>query len=142
EEQFYLLWPALVSGVALLSQIGSQTRRHLLWMTLAFFAASITWAIYATSASPASAYFSTLTRSFQFALGGALAVVAPSLVQMPRKMRLWLNISGISLIFGSIWLIVPERWFPGPMGLLPTIGAALFIAAGTGTDENVSIWPL
>lgn len=142
EEQFYLVWPVLVALIATMSRRDSKARTRLLWTAIVLGLASFVWACIETRSSPASAYFSTLSRTFQFAAGAALALLAPRLERVPSALRRYLSASGMMVIATSLWLIDPAVGFPGPMGLLPTLGAVLFIAAGTGTRQQVACWPL
>jgi peptidoglycan/LPS O-acetylase OafA/YrhL len=121
EEQFYLVWPvmlALVFGVAFL-------RRRLLWIVLAAAVGSLAWSIQSTTSDAAYAYFSTATRAWELALGAALAIAAPRL----RGAAAWI---GLALICTAAVAFSDSTPFPGYAALLPTIGAALVIAAGPG----------
>jgi len=121
EEQFYLVWPvvlALVLGVAFL-------RRRLLWLVLAAAAASLAWSIHSTASDAAYAYYSTATRAWELALGAALAIAAVRL----RAAAAWL---GLALILTAAVAFSDSTAFPGYAALLPTIGAALVIAARPG----------
>ena len=126
EEQFYLVWPvvlAVVLGVAFL-------RRRLLWIVLAAAVASLAWSIHSTATDAQYAYFSTATRAWELALGAALAIVAPRL----RGAAAWL---GLALICTAAVAFSNSTPFPGYAALLPTIGAALVIAAAPGSASRL-----
>jgi len=65
EEQFYLVWPLLLSLV--LFRAGG--RRRLLCVVTLLAGASLGWSIHQTHASPAIAYFSPFTRAWELGLG-------------------------------------------------------------------------
>ncbi|MGV8881637.1 MAG: acyltransferase family protein [Rhodoglobus sp.] len=142
EEQFYLVWPIVIALTGLIAFRRAKPMRWLLGAAIVVGAASFVWATIDTSASPAAAYFSTFARGFEFAIGGILAILAPSLSRIPDRLRPWLSAVGVVGILASIYIIDPKDGFPGPMGLLPTVAAGLFIAAGTGANRQIQIWPL
>ena len=85
EEQFYLGLPAVLLCTVLAvrarrrrpgASTGTQ-RRTIAGVLFVTTAASLAWSVYASHVSPHTAYFSTLTRIWEFGAGGLLAVVAP-----------------------------------------------------------------
>src|SRR5439155_4883168 len=69
EEQFYLVWPALLALVLLASRL---RRRPLLIVVAGLGLASLAWSVESTRASENAAYFSTFARAWELALGAAL----------------------------------------------------------------------
>ena len=114
EEQFYLVWPAVVALVLC-------RRRLLLAVVAAAGAASLAWSI-----ESGSAYFSTRARAWELALGAALAIVLPSLPPLGSWIR-WVGLAAIAAAAVGFSSTAP---FPGYAALLPAAGAALVIAAG------------
>ena len=51
-----------------------------------------------TRLAPASAYFSTLTRAWELALGAILAIAAPHLKRIPRRLGAPLGLLGLTAI--------------------------------------------
>src|SRR3712207_6274527 len=86
EEQFYLLWPALLLAAAWWCRRTGRGLRPVLVVAFAVVAvASLTYSIYSTELQAGAAYFSTLTRGWELALGGMLALVPASrLGRQPR----------------------------------------------------------
>jgi peptidoglycan/LPS O-acetylase OafA/YrhL len=125
EEQFYLVWP-LVLAVTL---VGLRVRRSLV-VIVVVGAASFAWSIHATAASPDTAYFSTFTRAWELALGAALAFAVPLLQRLPAALQLVGGWAGLLCIGFAAVLFSAGTPYPGSAGLLPTVGAALVIAAG------------
>jgi peptidoglycan/LPS O-acetylase OafA/YrhL len=84
EEQFYLLWPALILAVFALRPGG---RGRLLGPAkVVVTAGSFAWSVHATMASPATAYFSTLTRAWELGVGALVAVAATPLSRLPDRL--------------------------------------------------------
>ncbi|MEV7648973.1 acyltransferase family protein [Arthrobacter sp. NPDC089319] len=142
EEQFYIMWPVLITATAIAAFKRFPAARSLLAVTATVAILSFAWAMMETEASPTFAYFSTFSRAFEFALGGMLAILAPRAASIPMRIRPWLSAAGILIIVISVWIIDPTSGFPGPMALTPVTGAVLYIAAGTGSDRPVQMWPL
>jgi peptidoglycan/LPS O-acetylase OafA/YrhL len=143
EEQFYLVWPALLSLVlfgALFShrsrrpgQTQAITRRALRRLLIVIVVAAISslaWSIHSTKLHPAATYFSTFARAWELALGAALAIAASNLRRVPAALGValgWLGLTGI--VFAAV-LYSDSTQFPGYAAVLPTVGAALVIGAG------------
>jgi peptidoglycan/LPS O-acetylase OafA/YrhL len=130
EEQFYLVWPGILVLALLLG------RRHLLAVVAVLGAASLAWSVQDTSASPATAYFSTFARGWELALGAALAVWAPKAAPRARAALGWLGLMAIGC---AAVLFSAETPFPGYAALLPALGAVLVIA---GDARGLSCAPL
>jgi peptidoglycan/LPS O-acetylase OafA/YrhL len=125
EEQFYLVWPALL-GLALLV---AALRRRLLWIVIVAGAASLAWSVHATAADRTSAYFSTSARAWELALGAALAIGA---FRLPAFAG-WI---GLGCIAAAGIAYSGSTAFPGYAAMLPTVGAALVIAARRGSASR------
>jgi peptidoglycan/LPS O-acetylase OafA/YrhL len=141
EEQFYFVWPTLVAlalfgtvlGLRLRRgrlEVSEQSLRRLLLVAVLAGVGSLAWSVYATSVTPAAAYFSSLARAWELALGAALAICAPMLPAVGPAIRVafgWLGVACIGLAAVTFSGSTP---FPGYAALLPTLGTALVIAAG------------
>jgi peptidoglycan/LPS O-acetylase OafA/YrhL len=134
EEQFYLVWPSVLSLVLLSAlfrrRTGQPALRRLLIVIVVAGTASLLWSIHSTHATPTTAYFSSLTRAWELALGAALAVAASSIRHVPAVLQVGLGWSGLVAIVCAAVLFSGSTAFPGYAALLPTAGAALVIAAG------------
>jgi peptidoglycan/LPS O-acetylase OafA/YrhL len=126
EEQFYLVWPALLALLLL-------RRRRLLVVVAALGLASLGWSIASTRGAESAAYFSTFARAWELALGAGLAIAGP---RLPRVR--WLGLAAIGVAAVGFSSTTP---FPGYAALLPAVGAALVIAAG-GRARLLSSAPL
>ena len=72
--QFFLVWPLLVALVGIAARgDAARVRAYLTVATLGVFAASLTFSVVLTATNQPLAYFHSLTRLMEFALGGLLA---------------------------------------------------------------------
>ncbi|WP_344099254.1 acyltransferase family protein [Nocardiopsis rhodophaea] len=145
--QFYLLWPFVVLGAAILaSRTAWSFRTWVLLSCMAIFAASLTYSIFVTHHSSVWAYFDSGARLWELALGGIAAAVLPR-ISLPCKLRVMMGWTGlISLVLCGI-LVPKDSAFPGYIALWPTLGALLILLAGTtrsriGADRILSWRPL
>ncbi len=140
EEQFYLVWPAVLSlvlfgalGASRLRRRGSleaAALRRALIVVAAGGLVSLLWSIRSTGSSPATAYYSTLTRAWELALGAALAIAAARLSRLPSRLQVVSGWAGLACILVAAVAFSSSTAFPGYAAMLPTVGAALVIAAG------------
>src|SRR5690349_4919064 len=136
EEQFYILWPLLVLATW-------RWRHATMIVATAIFAASFTWNVALSGPEPAAAFFLPSTRFWELMVGCilALALSEGGLLTFGRwdrgaaTIRNTLSLLGALAILASA-VIVDGRSFPGWWALLPTMGAALVIAAGPGAFIN------
>jgi peptidoglycan/LPS O-acetylase OafA/YrhL len=142
EEQFYVVWPLLLSlvlvGVAFLRRRRARRLRfgRLLVVVVALAALSLGCSVRLTASTPQAAYFSPFARAWELGLGAALAVGASALARVAPAGRLALGWAGL-LAIGAAALVYTDRTpFPGSAALLPTVGAALVIAAGIGERHS------
>ncbi|HEY4558878.1 MAG TPA: acyltransferase family protein [Enteractinococcus sp.] len=141
EEQFYILWPALLIGLLWLSARGSASqgddnhRRERIQTFLRVGVAlaiipSFIWSIYYTYANPAPAYFVTTTRLWEIAIGAGIAIYAVQLQKLPHKVGYILQGGGLLAILCAGLFYTESTMFPGYAALLPTLGAAGVIIGG------------
>ncbi|MGL5825320.1 MAG: acyltransferase family protein [Nocardioides sp.] len=140
EEQFYLIWPLILVGC-----LGWTRRKHapenhrgrlpriaLIVALTALTIASFGYATVLTHTSPIAAYFSTAARAWELGVGAIVALIAPSIAQlMSGRPRSLLAATGLGLIAVSCIEFGASTPFPGSAALLPVIGAALVLVAGT-----------
>jgi peptidoglycan/LPS O-acetylase OafA/YrhL len=134
EEQFYLLWPALLVLAAVLGR--RLARRSampvavpaaaLVLVTGASFAVSLAW----TRTSPPWAYFSLPSRAWELGAGGLVALGVPLWRRLPRAVAGLSGWAGLALVVGSCVLLSGSTPFPGTAALAPVLGTALVILAG------------
>ncbi|RUR01886.1 acyltransferase family protein [Labedella endophytica] len=134
EEQFTLVWPALVLLVLALVAARSATRARIAVGALAgtVVVASFVFAMLQTAASPEAAYFATGARVWELGIGAVLAASSPAILRMPAVARGAAGWLGVGVIVAACLLLTADSAFPGPWALAPTLGAALVIAGGMG----------
>lgn len=147
EEQFYILWPILLTLVLIPAAIrrrlslrrrrgfppAALSERYLTVAPIVVFllvaVPSLWWSIHLTPRDP-SAYFATTTRVWELALGAGLAAIATQTARAPRLLAALLGWAGLAAVIAAGVLYTEETVFPGYHALLPTVGTALIIAAG------------
>jgi peptidoglycan/LPS O-acetylase OafA/YrhL len=137
EEQFYLIWPTLLLADAWLSRRTGGGLRPVLAVAFATLAvASLSYSVYSTEVQAGAAYFSTLTRGWELALGGMLALVPASRLGLRSR---WaasaLAFGGLGAIAFATFQLNDDTLFPGYAALIPTLGTAAIIAAGFATTS-------
>lgn len=141
EEQFYILWPALLIGLLWLASVRApssessdlRTARIQVYLRVGVVFAlvpSFVWSIYYTSANPAPAYFVTTTRLWEIAIGAAIAIFSVQLQRLPHIIGYVLQGGGLVAILVAGLFYTESTSFPGYAALLPTLGAAGVIVGG------------
>lgn len=140
EEQFYLIWPLVLWML-------HRWRANALRWILAFLLLSWAYGMVLVRQDPTAAYYHPLGRFWELMVGALLAgmhvyeVGWRGLIRIPDRRpgaldshSPWrkhaLATIGLLLIWLALDRIHPERKFPGGWAILPTLGAALLIAAG------------
>ncbi|WP_178361001.1 acyltransferase family protein [Mycolicibacterium hippocampi] len=143
EEQFYLVWPALIFVATLVAVRKAWSSGRWMLLTGAVMGvvvgASLGWALYQSATSPSWAFFSTLTRVWELGIGAMLATAVGVLATMPDILRPVLSWVGLGLVGAGMVLIDGTAGFPAPWALLPVAGAAMVIAAGVGTEPKFQV---
>ena len=129
EEQFYLVWPALLVATAAIA--GRRSLRAVALVTVISLAtaASLIYSVYLTATGPSLAYFVTPTRVWEFGIGGLCAFVAVR-PGVPTWLRACLSWLGLLLVLGAAWFFDANTSFPGLAALVPVLGTAAVILAG------------
>jgi len=146
EEQFYLVWPALILGTAwLVRRIRRRTRtpaassqRPYLMVLAVVAAVSFALSFVATYVAPAAAFFSLPTRAWQLAVGGLIALTADAWNRLPPRAAAITGWAGLAAIMLACTRLTETTLYPGVAALLPTLGAALVIGAGCATPTHGS----
>jgi len=130
EEQFYLVYPALL---LLLARWSAPARFVALALLMA---ASFAAAVYWVQVDPIAAFYQLPLRLWELLLG-AMLVVAPLPKRLPRVLREALALIGLGLIGWSIVTYTAQTPFPGLNALAPCLGAFLVIYASTDAPTAV-----
>lgn len=134
--QFYVLW-LLVFLVAVQLAKGSEqgVRRIVTAIVVALVAASFLWSIIQTQQNQQFAYFSTLTRIWEFGAGSLLALLIHRL-RIPGAVAGVLSWFGLALLLAIGFLLPVAELFPGWVAALPILAAVSIVVAG----ENDATW--
>lgn len=134
EEQFYLLWPVLLMGLAFLSKKSpSKLKISVTFVCLASFL----YSIFEIHRNPVAAFYSPFSRFWEIGVGCLAAVVlhgrsAPKVKPSFGSTLPWdlaTLTSLTALVFTGLW-ISKHSLFPGYWALIPTCAALLMIVAG------------
>jgi peptidoglycan/LPS O-acetylase OafA/YrhL len=154
EEQFYLVWPALLFVASLAwwhrskrtgrsSPGQGQPLFSAVVVAMALVAAcSLAFSISLTRANQPWAFFSLPTRAWELAVGGLLALAAPRLGRLPVGGRALLGWAGIGAIVFAAVTFTSATPFPGTAALVPVGGAAAVVAGGCGRPRLGAGWLL
>jgi peptidoglycan/LPS O-acetylase OafA/YrhL len=157
EEQFYLVWPALLLCVvpvvraahrrsaeraALRAARGHRahsrvTVRRATLLVLGLVAGgSLSWSIWLTDEQPAGAYFSTTARAWELAAGACCAALVPRTARLrglSADVVAWCGLLSIAL---SVVIYSESTPFPGYAAVAPVAGTAMLIASRGGSAHR------
>lgn len=133
EEQFYVVWPAVMLVVLLLAAKRKNPTRAAIIAIATLILLSLIAGVVATWISQPMAFFLPVTRAWELALGGLLAYLTMRFPAL-RLGRLWsegLGWAGILLVVIAAFSFGPETPYPGFAAIMPVAGTLLMIAAGS-----------
>nr|WP_301336301.1 acyltransferase family protein [Mycobacterium colombiense] len=145
EEQFYLVWPALIIGTAFVIRIvrrrkkaqaaKSSVRPYLAVLALVAIV-SFALSLLDTSLAPLVAFYSLPTRAWQLAAGGLVALTASQWRRLRPRAAAITGWVGLGLILLACTWFGATTPYPGVAAQLPVLGAALVIGAGCATPVH------
>jgi len=155
EEQFYLPFPLLLISVLAISRAVDKKPRGsrqvglnaVLILILGLTASSFLLAVAANDlglvegSEILTGFYSPFSRAWEFGFGAVLAVLAARGTKLRRSLALPSGIAGAGLIAVAFFVLDERPEYPGVWTLLPTVGAALVIAAGP-SERNPVAWLL
>jgi peptidoglycan/LPS O-acetylase OafA/YrhL len=137
EEQFYLVWPALLLGLVLLAKRRALRQRLVLAVLVLVTGASFVWSVVLTSSDPLAAYFSTPARVWELGLGALTALVATGIAaRWSAVLRGLVCTTGLALIAYACLSYSDATPFPGYAAAVPVVGSALVLLAGAGGQAD------
>lgn len=131
-----MLFPALL---LLAWKVGQKKKRPLSALrlfTAVMFVTSLVLCVYLSFNGPTwlrFAFFSPVTRAWEFAAGLALVLLPPVASRLVQ--RILLAVGAVMIAYASI-AFSDSTIFPGYAALIPVIGAALVIHSGTGASQE------
>ncbi|MGY3549405.1 acyltransferase family protein [Bradyrhizobium sp. USDA 4469] len=133
EEQFYLIWPLLLSALAATRSSSKNT-------ICIVSAISLVSSIYLTRTHSAAAFYLPLTRAWELGAGACLVLFRDEILHLMRS-RLYRELAGnlgIGAIAAAAGLFNAKTPFPGAAAIVPVLGAAMFISA-PGSFSNTML---
>lgn len=131
EEQFYLIFPICLWGIAtFFSRI-----RLAIVITIAVL--SFALSCWLTFNHPSSAFYLLPARAWELLLGSALALTGGRWT-LPQSYRQALGATGALLIVAGLAVIDRKTPFPGVYALLPAFGTAALLTSGGGVGSAVT----
>jgi len=130
EEQFYIIWPAILLWLARLRNITK------LIMAVLVLAAMVLVSELGIRSAASASYYLLPTRFFELAIGSALAIfIAEKGAPFKGRWSSAMGNAGLLLVFASLFLLSEATPFPGVNALYPCVGTALVIAAGADAQS-------
>jgi peptidoglycan/LPS O-acetylase OafA/YrhL len=148
EEQFYLVWPLLLFGVAVATTGAKRSRRVIAATAIIVLVMISFWySVRLTAIMPSRAYFATPVRVWEFGFGGLLAFVVgarPGGVLTGRLMLRILGWGGLIAILAAAVIYDQATSFPSWRAAVPVIGCGAVIVAGcsprVGGSSSLLSW--
>ncbi|WP_040789847.1 acyltransferase family protein [Nocardia paucivorans] len=149
EEQFYLLWPAVIAATTWVIRRRAAAVTPLPYLiALALvagssFALSLSW----TETLPSWAFFSLPTRAWELAAGGMIALSTTVWSRLPRIPATLVGWIGLLLIIAACVRFDEHTRYPGTAALLPVAGTVLVIVSGCsaprfGVGRGLALTPV
>lgn len=144
EEQFYLVWPALIIGTVWVAhRITRRTRDEVTRSAAAYavilavvaavsFSISLVW----THTLPSWAFFSLPSRAWELAAGGLVALTASRWRRLTDRAALIAGWGGLILVVVTCFELGEKTPYPGTAALLPVLGTALVIGVGCAAPDK------
>ena len=147
EEQFYLVYPVLALVTLALVPLGTARLRLGLLLGIAAMASFS----YCVALSPGIGflytYTSPLTRAWELAVGGLVAVVGTRTTSIPPRLAAALSWIGlVAILAAAHFLSSGPGGYPGYIAAWPVLAAAMLIAGGScapplGAEWLLKRWP-
>jgi peptidoglycan/LPS O-acetylase OafA/YrhL len=141
EEQFYFVWPVLFLAAASFHNFSFRGREfHVQQRLRAVFIAigigSFAWMLVEFASSPTTAYFSTFSRAWELALGGALSLLSFSAVAQ-KLGRSWTALRVVALVamVGSIAVVTPANF--GYTLVIPAVATGFLLISGAEAKDDL-----
>lgn len=129
EVQFYLFWPVLYSLIP---------SKHRIKIIFTLTLLSFLFSLYSSTYKPVQAYFLLWSRFWQLGAGCLLAMLHTKINFSKERAQL-ISAFGFALVLLAIFTFDKSQTYPGWGAIIPTMGAALVIAAGADAFLNKKI---
>ncbi len=133
EEQFYVALPIILLLALLVSRrMRTEFQRTAVTFVTVVLVSSLVWCVVQTGSAPGTAYFSTLTRAWEFLAGVLLALLASRFRPRGRTATVGAA-AGLLLVLAAFVAFDDQTTFPGAMVAVPVVGSLVLIAFGRTT---------
>jgi peptidoglycan/LPS O-acetylase OafA/YrhL len=136
EEQFYVIWPLLLIGLAVVVRRPS---RRVVGLALgALVTTSFVWSVWFSHTSPRPAFFTTTTRVWELGVGALLAVALAGRPRPadPARGSAALGWGALAVLLGVAVALPRGIEWPSAWALLPTVPTAVLIWVGWQGSRN------
>lgn len=139
--QFYIIWPAIaILSVLVAKRLRTSAARIMGLLVTVILVASFVYAIYVGSFNQDENYLMTITRAWELAFGGLLAL-AGGTIRLPQPLRGIGGWVGLALVVSCGLVLDGGQLFPGPWALWPLLGLTLtLISAGPQGGDHDPTW--
>lgn len=130
EEQFYLVWPLLFTGIVAVARLAGRHRWNVARILVASLAAGSAIELFLIRATrPDHAYYGTDVRAYQL-LAGALLALTPQIVARARRLGSLNDVAALGAVIGLVSLtITGGRTGPVARGYVTTVLTVVVIVA-------------
>ena len=126
EEQFYILWPAVLVAATW----GRRPRLGAGIAVAGLLVVSLAACVVVSGIAVPWAFYSLPTRAWQLAAGGLLAVALPLIPRVPRALALAAGWAGAALLAAAALAFGDVTAYPGWYAVVPTVATLAIIASG------------
>jgi peptidoglycan/LPS O-acetylase OafA/YrhL len=131
EEQFYLVWPALIAVLC-----WKPLSKGRLALALGAVAAiSFVLCFWLTFRNEPWAFFASPLRAWEFAVGGLAVLIDTEWLRSHKKLLLPLSMAGLCMVLAPAVLFRGQQGFPGALAAIPVVGTALILMAGAVGED-------
>jgi peptidoglycan/LPS O-acetylase OafA/YrhL len=141
EEQFYVVWPLLVTLLCLYAvwrarrsagqrSLGPRVRDLGVSPLVVVIGVSFAFSVSYSTTDPVSAYFSPFTRAWELGIGALAACLTTRLILLKPAVQALLSWGGLVAVAVAALTFDATTVFPGYAAALPVVGTAALLAGG------------
>ena len=136
EEQFYVVWPALIAVMCLgvSRERVTMLRLRVGLVSAAVVAGSFVACMSLMDRNQVWAFYRPQSRAFELACGALLAALPGVGGALARRIQAVCAWGGLALIVACGFVFDERTRFPGPWAMVPVLGAALVLRGGDATN--------
>lgn len=134
EEQFYLIWPALIFFAWRLGK-AKFAFAMISIVSIASFALSVSM----TRSNQPFTFYLLPARAWELGAGALIAVVSSRLIIPSKALRSLVTFTGLGLVGYSFLAFNDTTLFPGVAALVPVLGTALVLVSSLSGDSRFSL---